>query len=77
MKLKKSSSTDTNFRVRRSAFFETLGRPVVLSVDVDSFKRLKFKAETKPARTRDESRPQSEINDASEQEPLRTQSTAK
>lgn len=57
--------------------FETLGRPVVLSVDVDSFKRLKFKAETKPARMRDEPRLRSEINDASEQEPLRTQSTAK
>jgi uncharacterized hydrophobic protein (TIGR00271 family) len=56
---------------------ETLGRPVVLSVDVDSFKRLKFKAETEPAQMRDESRPQSEIDDASEQEPQRTQSTAK
>ncbi len=56
---------------------ETLGRPVVLSVDVDSFKRLIFKAETKPAQIRDESRPQSEIDHASEQEPLRTQSTAK
>lgn len=56
---------------------ETLGRPVVLSVDVDSFKRLKFKAESKPAQMRDASSPQSEIDVASEQEPERAQSTAK
>jgi uncharacterized hydrophobic protein (TIGR00271 family) len=56
--------------------FETLGKPVLLSVDVDSFKRLNFKAELKPAQMRDASS-QSETDDASEQEPQRTQSTAK
>ena len=55
---------------------EILGRPVVLSVDVDSFKRLEFKAETKPAQMRDAS-PQNKIDDASEQEPEHAQSIAK